>query len=283
MDLFCGAGGCSMGYHRAGFEVVGVDLHPQKRYPFEFHQADAIKFCREHGHEFDAIHASPPCQAHSALRALQKGKVYPDLIPATRAAVAATGKPYVIENVPGAPLGATGWLLLLCGTMFGLVTPDGRAEIRRHRLFECSWWFGLRPECQHGQARATLPHMAAHGQPGLSRARREALTVTGHSTHGASYANARKVICVAGGRAMSGGMMTPQGTLKRRAMSGTGNTPQTNTVRNVERETFTVDDARAAMGIDWMPMKSLSQAIPPAYTEWIGRRLLEHLSMESAA
>lgn len=105
MDLFCGAGGCSMGYHRAGFEVVGVDLHPQKRYPFEFHQADAIKFCREHGHEFDAIHASPPCQAHSALRALQKGKVYPDLIPATRAAVAATGKPYVIENVPGAPPG----------------------------------------------------------------------------------------------------------------------------------------------------------------------------------
>lgn len=283
LDLFCGAGGCSMGYHRAGFEVVGVDLHPQKRYPFEFHQADAIEFCREHAHEFDAIHASPPCQAYSALRHVT-GREYVDLIPATRAALAASGKPYVIENVPGAPLGETGWLLLLCGTMFGLVTPDGRAEIRRHRLFECSWWFGLRPACQHGGAAQTMPHMAAHGQPGLSiarRAAREAPTVTGHSTHGAAYTSSRKALCVAGNSpdVRSGQRQDNGRRLPRRAMSVTGNTPQTNTAR----ETFTVDDARAAMGIDWMPMKSLSQAIPPAYTEWIGRRLVEHLEMEPAA
>lgn len=233
--MFCGAGGCSVGYERAGFDVTGVDIAPQRHHRGgRFVQADALEFIREHGHEFDAIHASPPCQAHSVLRQLRKDKSYPDLIPATRAALVATGKPYVIENVPGAPLGGgSTWLLMLCGTMFGLQTPDGRAEIRRHRLFETNWCFGLRPECRHGDY---------------------TLTVVGHDMHSMKARNAR-----------------------RRAMSVTGTTPQTNVVRTI-RETFSVADARAAMGIDWpMPMKHLSQAIPPAYTFWIGRRLMEHL------
>lgn len=188
---------------------------------------------------FDFIHASPPCQAYSSLRHISKGKVYPDLIPQTRASLTASGVPYSIENVEGAPL--SGWLTMLCGTMFGLVTPDGRAEIRRHRLFETSFSIALRPQCQH---------------------------------RGYQGSDAHSRLCTAGGKAMSGGMMTPQGELKRRTISVTGNTPQNNTVRNVVRETFTIEDARAAMGIDWMPMKYLSQAIPPAYAEWVGRQAI---------
>lgn len=236
LDLYAGAGGCSLGYERSGFEVVGVDLnqkcerHYRRVCAGEFIAADALEYVREHGHEFDVIHASPPCQAHTSLRALQPGKTYPDLIPATRAALIATGKPYVIENVPGAPLGGGAtYLLMLCGTMFGLVTPDGRAEIQRHRLFETNWCPGLRPACQHGGP---------------------TLSIAGHA-HEVVAARQRR----------------------RRAMSVTGNTPQTNVERNVVRETFTTDEARYAMGID-LPMEYLSQAIPPAYTQWIGRRWL---------
>lgn len=105
LDLFCCEGGAAVGYHRAGFDVVGVDRDGKfaKRYPFEFHQADAIEFVREHGHEFDAIHASPPCQAYSGTQKIQNND-HPDLIGPTRDALEATGVPYVIENVPGAPL-----------------------------------------------------------------------------------------------------------------------------------------------------------------------------------
>lgn len=100
LDLFCCSGGASVGYSRAGFEVVGVDIEPQPDYPFEFHQSDAIEFVKEHGHEFDFIHASPPCQSQSAItKGTNKGRVYPDFIPETRAALDALGKPYVIENV----------------------------------------------------------------------------------------------------------------------------------------------------------------------------------------
>ena len=247
LDLFCGAGGCSEGYRRARFDVTGVDANPKRARHYRggaFVCADALAYVAEHGHEFDAIHASPPCQAHSSLRALRKDRDYPDLIPATRAALVAMGKPYVIENVAGAPLGGGDtYLLLLCGTMFGLVTPDGRAEIRRHRLFETNWCFGLRPACQHGESALSVAGRA-----------RQVITVAGHDYHSMATRNAR-----------------------RRAMSITGHTPQTNVARNTVRETFSADDARAAMGIDWMPMSALSQAIPPAYTEWIGTRLASHL------
>jgi DNA (cytosine-5)-methyltransferase 1 len=128
LDLYCKAGGAGTGYHRAGFEVVGVDIEAQPRYPFEFHCGDALEFLAAHGHEFDAVHASPPCQAYTPLGALHPDKTYPDLIAATRAALDALGKPYVIENVMAAPL-TRERSITLCGAMFGLRTY-------RHRRFE---------------------------------------------------------------------------------------------------------------------------------------------------
>lgn len=132
LDLFCGAGGAGMGYHRAGFEVVGVDINPQPNYPFAFVRADAIQYALAHGWAFDAIHASPPCQAHSQLRQLHKSADYGDrhidLIPQTRFVLNALGAPYVIENVPGARAALRN-PITLCGATFGL-------KVYRHRLFE---------------------------------------------------------------------------------------------------------------------------------------------------
>lgn len=129
LDAFCCQGGASVGYARAGFNVVGVDVFPQPHYPFEFHQADALKFILEHHDEFDAFHASPPCQAHTNAQRIQ-GNNHPDFIPATRALFTLIGKPWVIENVVGAPLVDP---VMLCGAMFpGLKTY-------RHRLFEASF------------------------------------------------------------------------------------------------------------------------------------------------
>lgn len=125
LDLFCCQGGASMGYYHAGFDVVGVDIDPQPRYPLTFHQGDALKYLLEHYHEFDAFHASPPCQAFTNAQKIQ-GNEHPDFIQATRAAFDLIGKPYVIENVPGSPVRAD---IELCGAMFGLRTY-------RHRLFE---------------------------------------------------------------------------------------------------------------------------------------------------
>jgi DNA (cytosine-5)-methyltransferase 1 len=141
LDLFCGAGGCAAGYDRAGFDVTGVDCLNQKRYPFRFVQADALEYVAAHGHEYDAIHASPPCQGYSRMRHLPwlKGKQYPMLIEATRAALQATGKPYIIENVEGAPLENA---VMLCGTMFGL-------KVYRHRLFETSFFMLSFPHTTH--------------------------------------------------------------------------------------------------------------------------------------
>jgi DNA (cytosine-5)-methyltransferase 1 len=129
LDMFCGAGGCAMGYHRAGFNVVGVDHRPQPRYPFAFVQGDALEYVRQHGHEFDVIHASPPCQRFSAVtrtRATQDR--HPDLVEPTRRLLQSSDRPWVIENVIGAPLLCP---ILLCGTFFGL-------RVIRHRLFESS-------------------------------------------------------------------------------------------------------------------------------------------------
>ena len=131
LDLFCGAGGCSVGYMQAGFDVTGVDLHLQKNYPFTFHQGDALHFLAEHWQEFDAIHASPPCQAYSVAAQSERnaGKEYPDLLAPTRGLLELTGLPWVIENVPGAPMRPD---IKICGCQVGL-------ELRRERWFETSW------------------------------------------------------------------------------------------------------------------------------------------------
>ena len=105
LDLYCGAGGAALGYHRAGFdEIVGVDIATQPRYPFEFVQADALEFLADHGHEFAAIHASPPCQGYSIMHNLPwlRGREYPLLILPTIEMLEVLGKPYVVENVMGA-------------------------------------------------------------------------------------------------------------------------------------------------------------------------------------
>lgn len=199
LDLFCGAGGAAMGYHRAGFDVVGVDNRPQKNYPFTFVQADALEYCAAHGHEFDAIHASPPCQGYSRMRHLPwlAGREYPLLIPATRAALRATGRPWVIENVADAPLDGA----LLCGAALGL-------QVVRHRRFEASILL-LFPPCP------------------------------GHAT------------MVAGGAQM-------------------GTRYQGHGVAGVAPW----QEPEAALGIDWMTRRELRQAIPPAFTEFIGGQLL---------
>jgi DNA (cytosine-5)-methyltransferase 1 len=221
LDLFCGAGGAAMGYYRAGFDVVGVDTRPMPRYPFEFVQADALEYCAAHGREFDAIHASPPCQAHTSMKTMHNAKPHIDLVPQTRASLIATGRPYVIENVPGAPLPSS---VIICGSMFGLGYAD--AELRRHRLFETSF-FILAPPCAHGQRQNVAGVYGGH-----IRNRRRTIGVYGEGVRDSVRENNRGV------------------------------------------SDFTIEHGRAAMGIDWMTTAELSQAIPPAYTEYIGRHLL---------
>lgn len=140
LDLFCGAGGATRGYQLAGFHVTGVDRRPQPRYCGDsFVQAEALAFVAAHGREYDAIHASPPCQHYTVLRALHPERAHPDLIAATRAALIESGRPWVMENVPGAPLVAP---IMLCGTMFGL-------KVYRHRLFECTFFLLTPPHAPH--------------------------------------------------------------------------------------------------------------------------------------
>jgi DNA (cytosine-5)-methyltransferase 1 len=205
LDLFCGAGGAGMGYHRAGYEVIGVDNRPQKRYPFPFIQADALEFlaaAKLGG--FDLIHASPPCQGYSRMRHLPwlVGRVWPKLIEDTRWLLKQSGKPYVIENVVGAPLIDP---LILCGSMFGI-------SVYRHRLFECSDWL---LHLQH------TPHREVIGRGRLLNDRRNA--------------------------SASGMVSVIRGDVKA---------------------------ARRAMQIDWMTRDEICEAIPPAYTQWIGEQLL---------
>jgi DNA (cytosine-5)-methyltransferase 1 len=135
LDLFCGAGGASVGYHRAGFDVVGVDIAAQPRYPFEFYQADAMTYPLA---GFDAYHVSAPCQDHSPLAALVGRHGTGWLLAAARERVAATGRPWVLENVPGAPMRPD---LMLCGKMFGL-------RVKRHRWFEL-WPGAMLPQIFH--------------------------------------------------------------------------------------------------------------------------------------
>lgn len=219
-----------MGYHRAGFDVVGVDIKPQPRYPFEFYQADALTCLTNYGDMFDAIHASPPCQAYTALRTSWNSKPHTGMVEQTRQALIESSVLWVMENVPGAPLAPA---FTLCGTMFGLGT--GEAELRRHRLFE---WNGehltLMPACAHGSR-----VIGIYGGHGRDRRRVRTIGVCGGG-HGES---------------------------KRGRESGQRN--------------YTAAEQREAMGIDWMTVDELSQAIPPAYTEFIGRQLIA--ALEQAA
>jgi DNA (cytosine-5)-methyltransferase 1 len=209
LDLFCGAGGAAMGYHKAGFdEIVGVDNRTQPRYPFAFVLGDALEYCAAHGHEFDAIHASPPCQGYSVLtNGVWKNRVssHPKMIDIVRELI--QGKPYVIENVSGARAILKN-PLMLCGSMFGL-------EVFRHRYFETTHSLFAPCSCRHDYF---------------------AVPVYGHSGAGAN--------------------------------------------RNRERQrgrTNSVKDWARAMGIDWMTGSELAQAIPPAYTRYIGEHLLRFI------
>jgi DNA (cytosine-5)-methyltransferase 1 len=219
LDLFCGAGGAAVGYHRAGFDIVGVDIRPQPNYPFTFIQYDALKLLFAIGRQFDAIHASPPCQAYSVLRRANPDVVYPDLVGPTRTLLMDTKRPWVMENVPGAPLRPT---LVLCGSMFGL--GSGGRQLRRHRLFETSYLM-LQPECEHiGEA------IGVYG---------------GGPTGRYTFENGLR-------KGLKGRRGGYQGTMAER---------------------------REAMGIDWMSSAALNQAIPPAYTQFIGEQLLAHLAV----
>ena len=197
-----------MGYYRAGFEVVGVDIKPQPHYPFELHQADALTFPLE---GYDAYHASPPCQAYVDFnRKGMKPSNHPRLIEPTRARLILMGKPFVIENIHKAPLKAH---ILLCGSMFNL-------GVRRHRYFEAPC-LPLLPvySCNHCKKVSTGELVGVYARGG----------------HGPRHGR--------GVREMS--PWPPQIT------------------------------PAEAMGIDWMTKQELTQAIPPAYTEYIGRYLLE--------
>lgn len=149
-----------MGYHNAGWEITGIDLYPQPHYPFRFIQSDAIKYLLTHWQEYDAIHASPPCQRNSTMtKGLWKDRLasHPELIAPTREALIKTGKPYIIENVPTAPLINP---VVLCGSMFGL-------NVRKHRLFETSFPV-LQPTCNH---KAQTHVVAVYGHSGGSSKR----------------------------------------------------------------------------------------------------------------
>lgn len=190
-----------------GFRVVGVDIRPQPSYPYEFHREDALEFLRLGlGAMVDAVHASPPCQAFTAYgrNAAHVRDDHPNLIPATRDALRDLGVPYVIENVVGAPLEEP---LMLCGSSFGL-------DVRRHRLFECSFSV-LVPPCDHSWQTPRFP-------PASNRT------------------NLRSTVEVGAWR-------------------------------------IPLDVQQRAMGIDWMDVPELSQAIPPAYTRCLGEQLIQHV------
>lgn len=207
LDLFCCAGGASMGLWRAGFDVVGVDIAPHKNYPFEFHLADAMTFPLA---GFDFIWASPPCQQFCRLNTREDLSHYPDLIEPIRARLIGANVPFVIENVPGAPVRCD---VILCGAMFGL-------RSYRHRHFECSF-----PVEQPAHPK----HITRVNRRGENRRQH--------------WAN--------------GGFITITGDV------GTYCGPE-------------------AMGIDWMSGAEMSEAIPPAYAEHIGRAAIARMNLNAA-
>jgi len=209
LDLFCGQGGAAQGYYLAGFEPVGVDIVAQPRYPFEFHLADALVPSTWPAGPFAAIHASPVCKLHTIAtrRWRAAGREYPNQIPPARELLTASGVPWIMENVPGAPLRPD---YRLCGCLFDLQIAEG--YLVRERWFETSWHgFDLRAPCAHA-GRGVGP-----------------ISISGHGIDGYS----RRVVGAI--------------PLARR---------------------------RALMGCEWMDRNGLGEAIPPAYTRYLGERLL---------
>lgn len=211
LDLFCGQFGAGYGYHLAGFDVTGVDIRPIRHRPagVRFIHGDALEYLVEHGHEYDAVHASPPCRAYTVARyGAPVAYKHPDLIGPTRAALKASGRPYAIENVEGAPLVDP---VLLCGAMFGLQTY-------RHRLFETSWDMRLHPGAhpRHRALTARMGRPAAEGEF--------------HSFVG--------------------------------NFSG-------------------LETAREVMEMPWANQDGIRQAVPPAYTRFLGAALLQSLEAAS--
>lgn len=200
-----------MGYHLAGFDVVGVDVELQPDYPFEFHQGDAIEFAKRYGHGFDVIHASPPCQTHSPISAYSnkvRRRELIDLLPETRAALTASGRPYVIENVHTASAALID-PIVLCGASFGL-------DVYRHRGFESSMLLGAPRHVRHARLAMRNGY--------LPTAERPVMTITGRNGHH-SRAWQRK--------------------------------------------------AAEVMGTPWITsLNQVCEAIPPAYTWWVGLQLL---------
>ena len=225
IDLFCGAGGVGMGLHQAGFEVEGYDIKAQPRYPFLFHLGDALAADLSGA---DFVWASPPCQAHTAMKTMHNAKPHLDLIPATRDKLEKWGGPYIIENVVGAPLKNP---VLLCGTMFDLGWED--AELRRHRIFESNIPL-VGGACKHGN-RATIGVYGGH-----LRNRKRARTI-------GVYGEGRDSV--------------------RKFDKGVAD--------------FTVEEGRKAMGIGWMTIAELCQAIPPAYSQYLGKQAIEFIKSKA--
>jgi DNA (cytosine-5)-methyltransferase 1 len=219
LDLYSGAGGAAWGYYKAGFDVIGVDIAPQPNYPFDFHQGDALEFLAAHGHEFDAIHASPPCQSYLNLgavnRKLGRGYDHADLIAATRELLVASGKVWVIENVADARPQLID-PVRICGT--GLGRP-----LRRHRLFESNIPLeGV--ACDH--QRFSVPRYWTGWRPNGEHRLSTVVQVYGN----------------AGGR----------------------------------------EHWPAALGVDWMTAKEMTECIPPDFAEHVGRQLRSHLEQAAA-
>ncbi len=217
LDLFCKAGGASMGLHQAGFDVTGVDIEPQPRYPFKFIQADALTFPLE---GYDFIWASPPCQGYSALKTMTNAREHPKLVEPLREILKASGKPWVIENVFGAPLENP---LMLCGSFFGLTAEE--YQLRRHRYFEANFMLLNGQKCVHWPR--TLGIYGA-----------KVRDIAEEKSH---YAQEK------GTRGKPRGVVLPQSM------------------------------GRHAMEIYWMNMEELSEAIPPAYSKYIGEFAIKHI------